>query len=574
MLDYVNSLGDMIDVALGKSEGDLLLKNGRIVNVFDESVEEGDVLIHRGAVVGVGRFEKAKEVVDIKGAYISPAFIDSHLHIESTMCIPPEFAKALIPLGTLTTVVDPHEIANVAGSNGIRFMIESSKGLPMDIFFMLPSCVPADPFETSGADLKAEDLRPFMEDPAVIGLAEMMNYPGLLGGKSEVLKKVSLFHDRIMDGHSPGLTGKELNAYLAAGIMADHECTTPEEAMEKLRKGMWIMIREGSLTRDLLRLLPILNDNTKHRILLCTDDKHPEDLVHEGHINYAVHLLIRNGISLPTAVRLATLNPSMFFGFKHKGGIAPGYDADIIIFNDILKIEKVYREGVLVAEDGKAIFDIKDPDGSLKDTINIAPLHNDSFKVPAKGETIRVIGLHADSIITDEILARPKVVNGYVESDVESDIIKIAVVERHRATGKIGIGFVTGLKLKRGAFATSISHDSHNIIAAGENDGDMILAINELKRIGGGIVVTLDGNVLGSLALPYGGLMADRPVGVTAETLIELHDIVKEKNGVGISDPFMTLSFISLAVCPKLKLSTNGLVDVDRFELVDLFKEE
>jgi len=573
MFDYnVNKLRELIDVALGKAEGDLLLKNGRIVNVFDESIEDGDVLVHNGMIAGVGRYDKAKNVVDVKGAYISPAFIDSHLHIESTMCVPTEFTKALVPLGTLTAVVDPHEIANIAGGNGIRFMIESSKGLPMDIFFMLPSCVPAGPFEMSGGNLKAEDLKIFMGDPSVIGLAEMMNYPGLLAGDRDVLAKVSLFHDRVMDGHSPDLSGNELNAYLATGIMADHECITPEEAMEKLKKGMWIMIREGSLTRDLLRLLPIINHNTVHRILLCTDDKHPEDLVHEGHINYAVHLLIKNGFSLPTAIRLATINPSMFFGFKHKGGIAPGYVADILVFKDVLKIERVYKEGVLVAEDGKAIFDTPDIDDSLKDTIHVAPLNRDSFKVMARGNLMRVIGLHADSIITDEILARPNVVNGYAESDVERDIIKIAVVERHEATGKIGIGFINGLGMKKGAFATTISHDSHNIIVAGENDEDMILAVDELKRIGGGIVVAMDGKILASLALPYGGLMTDRSVVEISDILMRLHEIVKNNNGVTISDPFMTLSFISLAVCPALKLTVNGLVDVNKFKLVDLFK--
>lgn len=574
MLDYVDLLSDIIDVALGKSEADLLLKNGRIVNVLDESVDEADVLIHHGKIVGIGKFENAKKVIDVDGAYIAPAFVDSHLHIESTMCVPPEFAKALVPLGTLTAVVDPHEIANVAGTKGIRFMIDSSKGLPMNIFFMLSSCVPAGPFESSGANLKAEDLRQFLDEPSVIGLAEMMDYPNLLAKSRDVLDKIALFHDSVMDGHAPGLTGRELDAYLSSGIMADHECTTPEEAMEKLKKGMWIMMREGSLTRDLLRLLPILNDNTKHRILLCTDDKHPEDLVNEGHINFAIHLLTENGVSLPTAVRLATLNPAMFFDFKHKGGIAPGYDADIVVFNDVLKIQSVYKDGVLVAKDGKAVFETEDPDGAITNTINIAPLKDDSFKVSDKGKMMRVIGLKADSIITDEILARPRVVNGCAESDTENDIIKLAVIERHKATGKIGIGFVKGLGLKRGAFATSISHDSHNIIAAGENDGDMMIAVNKLKEIGGGIAVALDREILGYLALPHGGLMSDKPVASTADTLTRLHRIVKEKNGVVISDPFMTLSFISLAVCPKLKISTSGLVDVDRFELVGLFKED
>ncbi len=574
MTDKVGELGDIIDVALGKAEGDLLIKNGRIVNVFDESIDDADVLIYRGKIVGVGKFENAKQVLDAEGAYVAPAFTDSHMHIESTMCIPTEFAKAVAPLGTLTAVVDPHEIANVAGADGIRFMIDNSKDLPVDIFFMLPSCVPAGPFESSGAELKAEDLKAFADEPRVLGLAEMMNYPGLLGKDGDVLDKIALFSGRIMDGHSPGLTGRELDAYLSSGIMADHECTTPQEAMEKLKKGMWIMMREGSLTRDILRLLPIVNDNTKHRILLCTDDKHPEDLVGEGHINFAIHLLTENGVPLATAIRLATLNPAAFFGFKHKGGIAPGYDADMVVFDDILKIKGVYKSGALVAQDGKAVFSTRAPAVAAINSVNIAPLDDCSFKVPALGDSMKVIGLRAESIFTDEIIAAPRVVNGCAESDTDRDIIKLAVVERHRATGKIGIGFVSGLGLKRGAFATSISHDSHNIIAAGENDGDMITAVNKLKETGGGIAVSLDGQVLGCLALPYGGLMTDKPVGSTAQEFIRLCDIVKESNGVDIKNPFMTLSFISLAVCPKLKISTSGLVDVDRFELVDLFKGE
>ncbi len=571
-----DAIAEIIDVARGKKKADLLVKNGKLINVFNETVEDADVLVHKGIVVGVGKFDDAKEVVNAEGSYVAPGFTDAHLHIESTMSIPPVFARAVLPLGTTTAVVDPHEIANVAGIPGIQFMINSSENLPIDIYFMLSSCVPATPLETSGAHLYAEDLAIFKENPRVLGLAEMMNYPGLLNDVPEVLDKVAKFRDMLIDGHAPGLSGNDLNAYLAAGVMADHECTVPKEAEEKLSKGMWIMMREGSLTRDVLRLLPIINERTKHRIMLCTDDKHPEDLVYEGHINFAIHLLVENGIPLPLAVRLATLNSANFFGFRRKGGIAPGYEADIVIFKDILKIEKVFKRGKLVAENGKALFEFKGElhDDAVKNTINIKPVTFEKLKVKAEKGKLRVIGTKQDTIITEELLYEPKIENGFVVSDTERDIIKIAVVERHRATGNVGVAFIHGLGLKKGAFATSVAHDSHNIIVAGENDKDMLLAVAQIEAMGGGIAITKNGKVLGSLALPYGGLMTNKPVPETAETLLELHRIAKEENGVSVSDPFMMLAFMSLPVIPKLKLTDKGLVDVDKFGFVPLFKEE
>ena len=568
-------LEEIIDVAKGNRKGNLLIKNGRIVNVFNETIEEKNILIHKGIVVGIGKYDEAENVIDVKGSYVAPSFVDAHLHIESTMSIPPEFARAVVPLGTTTAVADPHEIANVAGIPGIQFMINASKNLPMDIYFMLSSCVPATPLESSGAHLYAEDLAIFKDNPKVLGLAEMMNYPGLLTKSAEVLDKIAMFRDRIIDGHAPGLSGKGLNAYLASGVMADHECTKPKEAEEKLSKGMWIMMREGSLTRDVLRLLPLLNDKTKHRIMLCTDDKHPEDLVYEGHINFAISLLLENHIPLPVAVRLATLNPSLFFGFKRKGGIAPGYDADIVVFKDILKIEKVFKDGELVAENGKALFSFNGPlhDDAVKNTINIKPVTFEKLKVPAKNGKIRVIGTRVGTIITDELLYSPKIDNGYVVSDTERDIVKIAVVERHKATGNVAVGFIHGLGLKKGAFATSIAHDSHNIIVAGENDEDMLLAIAQIEAMGGGIAIAKNGKIIGYLALPYGGLMTNRPTTETAETLIKLHKIAKEENRVEVSDPFMMLAFMSLPVIPKLKITDRGIVDVDKFDFVPLFKE-
>jgi adenine deaminase len=571
-----NDLIELIEVARGELLGDTLIKNGKVINVFTEEVEKKNVLIHKGFIVGIGGYDSAKEVIDVDGSFVAPSFIDSHLHIESTMLIPPEFAKAVLPLGTTTVVADPHEIANIAGIPGIQFMINSSKNLPIDIYFLLSSCVPATRFETSGAHLYAEDLQILKGNERVLGLAELMNYPGVLFRDPEVMDKVLLFYDSIIDGHSPGLSGNDLNAYISSGVMADHECTTPGEALEKLSKGMFIMMREGSVTRDVLRLLPILSDKTKHRLLLCTDDKHPEDLLFEGHVNFAIHLLIKNNIPLPTAVRLATLNPSQFFGFRKKGGIAPGFVADIVVFDNILKIHSVMKNGKEVARDGRALFntDISFHEDAVKNTINLKQATFDKLHVKANGNKMRVIGTMKDSVLTSELLLEPKVRDGLAVSDTERDIIKIAVFESHRATGNVTCGFIHGLGLKYGAFATSIAHDSHNIIVAGENDKDMLLAIAQLEAMGGGITVAKDGKILASLALPYGGLMTNRPLYEVADSLKVLHEVVKTHNKVSVDDPFMILAFMALPVIPKLKITDKGLVDVDKFDFVPLFIED
>ncbi len=567
---------EMIEAARGERLGDTLIENGNVINVFNEEIKKENVLIHKGHIVGVGNYETAKEIIDVDGAFVSPSFIDSHVHIESSMLIPPEFARAVLPLGTTTVVADPHEIANVSGIPGIQFMINSSKNLPIDIYFMLSSCVPATPFETSGAHLYAEDLQILKGNGRVLGLAELMNYPGVLSRDPEVMDKVQMFYDSIIDGHSPGLHGNDLNAYLSAGVIADHECTTPAEASEKLSKGMWIMMREGSITRDVMRLLPILSDKTKHRILLCTDDKHPEDLLSEGHINFAISLLLKNGIPLPAAVRLATLNPAQFFGFRKKGGIAPGFIADIVIFNDILKIKSVLKNGKEVARKGRPIFNTVTifHEDAVKNTINLKQATFDNLRVPAKSNKMRVIGILPDSVLTKELIVEPKIQDGLVVSDTKKDIIKIVVFERHRATGNVSVGFLHGLGLKCGAFATSISHDSHNIIVAGANDSDMLLSIAQLESMGGGIAIAKDGKIIASLSLPYGGLMTNVSVNEVSESLKVLHQIAKEEIKISVSDPFMTLAFMALPVIPQLKITDRGLVNVDKFDFVPLFVEE
>ena len=568
-------LSNVIDVARRRKAADVIIKNAKIVNVFNETVEEGNIAVSGGLIAGIGAYEEGDTIYNVDGAFVAPGFIDSHMHIESTMLIPTEFAKAVVPLGTTTAIVDPHEIANVAGIPGIQFMLNASKNLPIDIYFMLSSCVPATNLETSGATLYAEDLAVLKNSDKVLGLAEVMNYPGVINKDPELLDKIVLFRDSVIDGHSPTLTGYDLNAYLSAGILADHECTTKEEALEKLSKGMWIMMREGSVTRDVLNLLPILNDKTKHRLLICTDDKHPEDLINEGHVNFAIRLLVENGIPLPVAVRLATLNPALFFGFRRKGGVAPGYAADLVVFDTLKKIDLVFKDGVLVSKDSTPLFDVEEPVhvDAVKNTINLKQVTFEKLRVLPRGKKIRVIGLTKNSVVTDELIFEPKVLDGVLVSDTERDIIKIAVFERHKATGKVAVGFIHGLGLKSGAFATSIAHDSHNIIVAGENDKDMLLAISQLESTGGGIALAKNGAVLDYLALPYGGLMTNNSVYEVAEVLERLHKVAHNELGITYPDPFMALSFMHLAVIPKLKITDSGLVDVDKFEFVDLFVE-
>ena len=569
------ALSNVIDVARRRKAADIIIKNAKIINVFNETVEEGNIAVSGGLIAGIGAYEEGDTIYNVDGAFVSPGFIDSHMHIESTMLIPTEFAKAVVPLGTTTAIVDPHEIANVAGIPGIQFMLNASKNLPIDIYFMLSSCVPATNLETSGATLYAEDLAVLKNSDKVLGLAEVMNYPGVINKDPELLDKIVLFRDSVIDGHSPTLTGYDLNAYLSAGILADHECTTKEEALEKLSKGMWIMMREGSVTRDVLNLLPILNDKTKHRLLICTDDKHPEDLINEGHVNFAIRLLVENGIPLPVAVRLATLNPALFFGFRRKGGVAPGYAADLVVFDTLKKIDLVFKDGVLVSKDSTPLFDVEEPVhvDAVKNTINLKQVTFEKLRVLPRGKKIRVIGLTKNSVVTDELIFEPKVLDGVLVSDTERDIIKIAVFERHKATGKVAVGFIHGLGLKSGAFATSIAHDSHNIIVAGENDKDMLLAISQLESTGGGIALAKNGAVLDYLALPYGGLMTNNSVYEVAEVLERLHKVAHNELGITYPDPFMALSFMHLAVIPKLKITDSGLVDVDKFEFVDLFVE-
>lgn len=567
-------LREKIEVSKEEREGDTILKNVKIINVFDNSVEEGDIIIYENEIVGIGKYNKAREIYNLKGYYASPGLIDSHIHIESTSLVPGEFAKAVIPQGTLCVIADPHEIANVAGIRGIKYMLNASDGLPMDIFFMLPSCVPSSPYENSGARLNIEHLYPFLSNKRVLGLGEMMNYPGVLNYDSDVLKKLEYFKNKIIDGHSPFLLGNNLNAYITAGIKSDHECTNLPEAREKLKKGMWIMIREGSAAKDLDALFPLIDTNTYANILLCTDDIHPGDLIKEGHINSILKKLVKKGLDPILSIRLATINPSRYFGLSKIGAIAPNYYANVVIFSDLVNFEPllVFYHGNLVAKEGNPMFTYNrtKSEGGVKNTVNIKTLTYDKIKIKALKEHINIIGAYSNSLITEKYVLKAKIDDGYVVSDIKRDILKIVVVERHKATGNVGIGFIKGFKLKSGAIASSIAHDHHNIISIGTNDKDILLAITILESYGGGISIAKDGKILHVLSLPYGGLMTDRNVSEVNEEYKKLLFIAK-KLGTELEDPFMTLSFMALPVIPHLKITDIGLVDTDNFKVISIF---
>ena len=496
----------------------------------------------------------------------------------------PEFARAVLPNGTTTVVIDPHEIANVMGLDGIRFMAESAKGVPLNVFIMLPSCVPATHMETSGAILTAGNLRSLFKETWAIGLAEMMNFPGVIFRDPEVLKKIEMAKGKRIDGHAPLLSGKGLYAYLTAGIRSDHECTTLKEAKEKLRNGMWIMIREGSTARNLKDLLPLVNPKNSRRFLFVTDDRHPKELLEEGHINTMVKEAIKLGIDPILAIQMATLNAAEYFRLDDLGAIAPGYRADIISFDHLgqFKIKKVFKDGVLVAEDGKMIsrsaesfpFSLESKKRpQIKGSIRIKTIKKDALLLRSDQPLAKVIQLIPGQILTKKAMKKILLRDGVAYPNIKEDILKIVVVERHRATGNIGIGFVQGFGIRRGAIGSSVAHDSHNFVIVGTNDEDILKAIMAMKAMGGGLVVVLEGKVLASLPLPIAGLMAEASVSQVNLRLTALHRAAKTL-GCKLPDPFMTLSFLSLPVIPELKITDKGLVDVNQFKIVPLFGED
>ncbi len=569
------SLSEVIKVARGEKKADLLLKNGNIINVFSGEIYTTDVAIYKDKIVGIGKGYDADRIIDISNNYLSPGFIDGHIHLESSMVKVSEFANTVVPLGTTSVIIDPHEIANVLGLEGIRYMLESSKYTPMNVFMMLPSCVPASSLGTSGANLSVNDLYPLLDEKWVLGLGEMMNFTGVLNQIPEVLDKIVISSLKCIDGHAPNLSGKDLCAYISAQIKSDHECTTVEEAKEKLRLGMYIMLREGSVTRNLIDLLPLINPDNSRRCFFCCDDRHPKDLIEEGHVNHIIKTAIKGGIDPVTAIRMATLNTTEYFRLRNLGAIAPGYTADLVVFDNFedFNILKVFRNGKLIAENGelKEVFP-KALDVPIRSSVNIKWLYPEDFQIPVKGNKCRVIKILPDQIITEIDIETPRINNGWVVSDIKRDILKVAVIERHHASQKVSLGLVKGIGLKKGALGSSVAHDSHNIIIIGTNDKDMLNVGAHIAKMGGGLAISVDEKIVDSLPLPIAGLMSDRPLSEVKEKLDSLYKI-STNLGVKVNNPFMSIAFLSLEVVPHLKITNKGLVDVDNSKIVDLFLE-
>ncbi|RJR41412.1 MAG: adenine deaminase [Desulfobacteraceae bacterium] len=567
------TLKEKIRAARGEIPSDLVLKSGKVVNVFSGEVVQADVAMHHGGIVGVGPGYSGRREIDCAGKWIAPGFIDGHYHIESSMVLPSGLAAALAPWGTSAIVADPHEIANVMGLDGVRLMLEDSRSAPLDIFFMAPSCVPATHLESSGARLPAAELKKLLRQPRVLGLAEMMNYPGVLGGADEVLEKILLFQDRVIDGHAPGLGGRDLQGYLAAGIRSDHETTDRASGREKMSHGMMVMIREGTSARNLDELAPLVTDRNFWRFCFVSDDLHPRDILVRGHLNFMIRKAVQMGMDPVTAVRLATISPAMYFGLRGRGAVAPGFKADVVVLKDLdsFQVQKVFQNGKMVAEDGNLLKGASKKSKVRGVTpLKVAELSIEPLRIPGRDGNARVIELIPHQIVTSIRKEPVRCEDGFVRSDTRSDVLKLAVVERHHGTGRIGLGLVKGFGLKSGALASSVAHDSHNIIAVGVDDQDLLLAIRKVVAMGGGISVASGNRVLSFMALEIGGLMTASPVRDVADKMDELLRSAASL-GCSVPEPFMILSFLALPVIPELRLTDLGLVDVNRFEVVPLF---
>ena len=549
------------------------------MNVLSEEIHKGDIAICDGVIAGIGENYSGEKEIDINGAYVTPSFIDGHVHLESTMILPKEFAKTVLPAGTTTVIIDPHEISNVLGLHGISFMHEAVKDLPMNVYTMLPSCVPATPFETSGFDLNSYDLSLLIDKPWVLGIAEMMNFPGVLNLDKNVMAKLELAKSRgkRIDGHAPYLSGKDLCGYIASGVKSDHECTTPEEAIEKLRLGVYVMIREGTAAKDLDALIPVLKTSNTRKCIFVTDDRHPADL--KEHINGMVRRVVEAGVDPIKAVQVASLNTAEYFGLKDLGAIAPGYKADLLVLPDLktFKPDIVLKDGQVVAQDGKLAVEIPENDAiATRNSVNVRWITMDDFKIQTEGDgvkKVRALEVIPHQLITKSVMSDVKVVDGNAISNVETDTLKICVIERHRATGNIGKGFVKGFNLKCGAIASTVAHDSHNMIVIGTNDFDMYTAAVALIKCQGGKVVVKDGEIISQLPLPIAGLMSDKEFDFVVEKCDELN---KAAHSIGckLEDPFMTMGFLSLPVIPELKITDKGVFDTNKFDFVDIFEQE
>lgn len=566
----------LIKTARGLEKADLVIKNANVINVLSEEIHKCDIAISDGIIAGIGEGYEGKKEININGAYVSPAFIDGHVHLESSMMLPHEFAKAVVPCGTTTVIIDPHEISNVLGLHGISYMHEAVKNLPLDVYTMLPSCVPATPYETSGFDLNSYDLALLIDSPWVLGIAEMMNYSGLLNLDKNVLAKLDLAKSKgkRIDGHAPFLSGKDLCAYAASGVKSDHECTNPEEATEKIRLGMYIMIREGTAAKDLDALIPVLKEKNTRKCMFVTDDRHPKDL--RVHINDMVRRAVDAGVDVIKAVQIGSLNTAEYFGLKNQGAVAPGYKADLLILPDLktFKPDLVIKDGKVVAENGKLLKDFaKFEKPSVRSSINVRWIEEKDFEIKGTSEFVNTIEIIPHQLVTKSSVCKAKFENGKLNSNTETDTLKILVMERHRATGNIGKGFVKGFNLKSGAIASTVAHDSHNMIIVGTNNFDMYTAAVELVKMQGGKVVVNNGEVIAKLPLPIAGLISDKDFDYVVKHCDELNEAVKEL-GCTLDDAFMTMSFLSLPVIPELKITDKGLFSTKKWDFVKINPEK
>lgn len=556
-----------------------LLKNGLVVNVFTGEIEAANVLIENRKIIGIGNYTQADIIEDVTGKYICPSFIDGHIHIESTMLLPRELAKVCVPHGTCAIVADPHEIANVCGALGISYMMEASEGLPMDIYFTLPSCVPATAFDESGAVLRPRELEPFYSNPRVLGLAEMMNYPGVINGAPEVIAKLhqAQRHGKVINGHAPLLSGEGLDRYIACGIQDDHECSNFDEARERIRKGQWVMIRQGTSARNLEGLIDLFDAPYNHRCLLVTDDKHPYDLIQNGHIDSIIRQAVKLGKSAVTGIQMATIQAAQCFGLRQMGAVAPGYYANLLVLDDLdtMDVRDVYHNGIRVCKN-KQMIPVVRPDimpiiaKPIYRSVYLEKLVPENFHIVPQNRPCRVIQTIPGELLTNEDI---RTLDFSVQNGVDTahNIIKLAVVERHMMTGHIGLGFIEGLGIRKGAIASTVSHDSHNLIIAGTSEEDMALAGNTAREMGGGLCVVCSGEVLAKLPLPIAGLMSDQDAVSVAAGNQKVRDAVKLLGVTEGIEPFMNTAFLSLTVIPNLKITARGLVDVNKQELVSLF---
>ena len=569
------TLSQLLAVARGDEPADLVLAGGRVVDVFTGEVYPGDVAVCGNKIAAVGPSLTGHDLIDLQGAFVAPGLIDAHVHIESSLCTPPQFAAAVAVRGVTSVVTDPHEIANVVGPAGVRYMAEASKGLPLHVVVMGPSCVPATHMATAGGTVTADDLATLHRDGTIHGLAEAMNFPGVIGGDPLMLAKLAALVGRPVDGHAPGISGRLLDAYAAAGVGSDHECVSVEEASEKLRRGLYLLIREATNAKNLDALLPVVTPGNSRRICFCTDDRTPGELLREGSVDTMVRRAIAFGIGPVEAIRMATLNTAEWFGLRDRGAVAPGRAADLFVFDDLQAphAKLVVSGGRVVARDGRMSINVPTPTAAAPSGRCVVDFDPLDLSIPARGERVRVIGHLADQLVTEHRVLPAKIEAGRAVADVSRDLLKMVVIERHNATGNVGRGFIQGVGLRRGAVAGTVAHDHHNLVSVGTGDAAMLAACRAVAEMNGGLAVHDGDQIIAKLPLPVGGLMSDRPV---AEVAAAYDECVAAARGLGspLADPLMAMSFMALEVIPSLKLTDLGLVDIERFEIVDLFAEE